>query len=933
MACRWLVREESIFTAPDGPGPPSPDVRAPLIAVLTQARETGDIGTMRARPTPPRFRPLGQTSLCLALCGISTLASAQGKDKDLDRPPTLSSMPDGALELRSGPAVLARLAPTTPLLRRGTPQVRALQVDGHRVVEVRIPVRGRPAEDVWIGDVGTKPVRVIWQGLAGPRDADDETAIAVEATPERIYEYQTAGHVTRCDGEAVRLFTRAWDFATARFRPVLATAPDPAGQRLIARRGDPAMPAARPLGGFHFTAASTTLAAGADARALAAPAGLDDGDPKTVWAEGLGGDGRGEFLTARASAGRYRVQGLRIIPGDASTPASFKARNRLKVLTLAFGPEPERRFEVEFPEDPAAGPDKSRQPYWIALPAPVDSACLTVTIRAVYRGSEAAPAGGGGTTAISDLEIFTELDQPAGAERLIADIAGGAECRARVPLLVALGEAAVLPTAQSVLTSTGAGRECLVDALSRIEATTTSGVALDALAAALVGASAEEERLILGTFQRAQQRAGTKPGSVGAPVPIRALADLLASAKAQPEDRGRAARVLGALDDPEAARVLLAAAGSEPASLRLAIVQALGTTRQLTVAAVVTAIDAARAAGGAPGERREADLVRALPALARRTPGDRPATVASLRRALAVSKSFAVRGRAILALGSTGDPSVVPDLAAVRETSDDAVLRFLAARELATVGGAAALSALREALRDKDPRVREAAAQGLAQHKDRAAEEELIRAAKDEPWPFARRAQIEALARTCGAAGRDLLTRAMERDVDEVRRAAIVGVVRCKDRRARTIVLTILKARKASATLRELAGSLTGELDGARRDPTLARDVADILGGLVNEAEADLAIEGVAVSTLRALGTLRGPDAARAAATLARDTRHPYGQVALEALGEICDPGVGAKTLAEVRAGTDARLAAAAHTAEKRCAESAGGGAAPSRAP
>jgi HEAT repeat protein len=870
--------------------------------------------------------PRAPIFLVLALWGLWDAPTAAGAPPGAAAPPA-----DGSLELRAGAAVLARIAVKTPALRRGTPQVRTLQVQGHRIAEVRVPVRGRPAEEVWLADLGTKPVRVIWSGVTGPLNADEESGVAVEATPERIYEYQTAAHVTRCDGEAVRLFTRAWDFATSRFRPVLATPPEPAAQRLTARRGDPAMPAGRPLGGFHFTAASTTQGAGADARGLAAPAALDDGDPKTIWAEGMGGDGRGEFLTARASAGRYRIQGLRIIPGDATTPGSFKARNRIKRLTVAFGPQPERRFEVDFPEDPAAAEGKSRQPYWIALPAPVDSGCVTVTIRDVYPGTEAVPPGGG-TTAISDLEIFTELDQPAGAERLVADVAAGTECRSRVPLLVSLGDAAVLPTAQAILAATGAGRECLVDALTRIDTTVKSAVALDALAAALVGASAEEERLIVRTFQDARSRKGS-----AAPVPVRAVSALMASGNAQPDDRVRAARVLGELDEPDAGEALLQAAGTEPAALRFAIVQALGKAPHVTVAVVAAALEAARVAGAsAPtgargGGRREGDLLRVLPALVRRTPGDRPAALEGLRRALASDRGFEVRGRAILALGAVGDPVAAPDLVKVRQTSDDAVLRFLATRELAAVGGPEALEELRAALGDRDPRVREAAAQGLGRHRAPRSEEALIRAAKDEPWPFARRSELEALSRTCGPPARDLMIRAMERDVDEVRRAAIVGVVRCRDSRARTVVLTILKARRASATLRELAGALVGELGADHRDPTLGKTVAEILASLVNEAEGDLAIEGVAVTTLRALGTVGGQDAAQAAATLATDTRHPYRQVALETLGEICDPQVGAKTLATVRAGGDPHLAATAQAAEKRCAESASGGGGTSR--
>ena len=105
---------------------------------------------------------------------------------------------------------------------------------------------------MWIGDIGVRPARVIWSGIVGPKDADEETAIFVEVTPERIFEYQTAAQVTRCDGEDVRLFPRAWDFAGARFRPITSTPPPIATVKLTARRGDPAMPLARPMGGFHF---------------------------------------------------------------------------------------------------------------------------------------------------------------------------------------------------------------------------------------------------------------------------------------------------------------------------------------------------------------------------------------------------------------------------------------------------------------------------------------------------------------------------------------------------------------------------------------------------------------------------------------------------------------------------------------------------------
>src|SRR3569623_1709539 len=83
---------------------------------------------------------------------------------------------------------------------RGRRRLRERSVDGRAIAEVRVPVRGRAAEETWIGDLSAQPARVIWSGLTGPRDADGEASLYVEVTPERIFEYQTAEQVSRCDG-------------------------------------------------------------------------------------------------------------------------------------------------------------------------------------------------------------------------------------------------------------------------------------------------------------------------------------------------------------------------------------------------------------------------------------------------------------------------------------------------------------------------------------------------------------------------------------------------------------------------------------------------------------------------------------------------------------------------------------------------------------
>jgi len=822
----------------------------------------------------------------------------------------LADTPDGGLELRRQGATLAKLALRTPAPDRGQPLLRERSVDGRAIAEVRVPVRGRAAEETWIGDLSAQPARVIWSGLTGPRDADGEASLYVEVTPERIFEYQTAEQVSRCDGQPVRLFPRAWDFEAGRFRPIVSPLPPLAATKLTAVRDDPAMPAGRPLGGFHFVAASTTSAAGADARGLGAPTALDDGDPRTVWSEGLGGDGRGEFLTARAVSGPYHVRGLRIVPGDASSPAAFKARNRIKALAVAFGPEPERRFEIEFPQDPAAGgPAKATAPYWVALPAPVETACVTVVIRDVYRGSEAGPRAGG-TTAIADLAVFTDLDGGAGLDRLIADTASGSDCASRVPVLVNLGENAIAPLAKAITEAHGEGRACLVQALAGIDASTRNDAALAALVAALPGAGPSEERLIGDVLARAEHP------------PVAVLVATLESPKASDDDRARAARVLGTLPRPDATAALLAAVGRGSPALRLEVVQALGRSPGATVAMVVNASQAADTATSV----RRADLIRALPALARRSAAEAATARAALRGILANAPAgaFELRARAVLALGALPNEGakqdLTGDLAAVAANDPDPVLRFLAVRELGNPEATSAVPALRQALTDRDPRVRETAAEGLGAHRDAGSEPQLIAGAKQEDWPIVRRAEVEALGVLCGAAGRDLLMRAIERDVDDVRRAALVGVTRCRDKRAPGALLQLVRTRRMNPSLRELAASLIGEWG----DRQVTDALAEQLPSLVNEGEGDLAAEGIAIAAIRSLGHSGGPKSAAALATLTRDEKHHYRQPAIESLGLLCDPTTGAQALAAARHFTDRSLADSAADAEAHCRGRAG---------
>jgi HEAT repeat protein len=823
----------------------------------------------------------------------------------------LNPAPDGALELRTGADLLTRVPVKTPALRRGTPALREVTVEGHHLAELRVPVRGTSAEEVWIGEVDGRPARttrVVWSGMTGARDADGESSLWVEVTPERVVEYQTAAGVDRCDGIPPRLFPRSYDFASGRFRPIVSSLPPKGGETLTGHRGDPAMPAGRPIADFHFVAASTTRGAGSDARGLTAPLELDDGNPATAWAEGLGGDGRGEFLTARAAATGYPIRGLRILPGDGASLQAFRAKNRVNRLQIALGPAPGQRFDVELPDDPAGDAAHWRDPYWVPLPKPMTASCVTVVITGVTPGTDAAPPRNYGTTAIGELAIFTDADGPEGASRLVSDLASAPDCAARLPLVVALGEAAVLPAAQAVMTASGPARECLVEALTALAPAPKNPIVVEALAAAVTGASEKEEKLIATALGRA------------AVPPVAGLAALLSSPSASVEDRARAARILAAFDDDAAGTALLAAVGSGPPGLRGAIVQATSGARRVRAEAVLAAFEAAPKNEDKTAARAS-DLARILPEAVKRTPERRPEAVTALRGVLGADRPFELRARAVVALGALGAEGSPEALASPKAVSDDSVLRYLATRELGDLKNAGAAAdprpVLRAALDDQDPRVRETAALGLEKQGDVTAGSALITGAKQEPWPFVRRAELQALGRLCVSGGTDLMIRATERDVDEVRRAALIGLGRCRDPRARTIFLHTLKQHDENASLRALSAGLLAQSG----DKGAAPEMAAALPAIVSESEADMALQGVVVAVLRALAHLGGPDAVNAAVTLAGDRRHPFRAEAAEALGTLCDPGPGSAALRSLGAAGDPLLARAAERAQKRCAK------------
>jgi HEAT repeat protein len=243
------------------------------------------------------------------------------------------------------------------------------------------------------------------------------------------------------------------------------------------------------------------------------------------------------------------------------------------------------------------------------------------------------------------------------------------------------------------------------------------------------------------------------------------------------------------------------------------------------------------------------------------------------------------------------------------------VLRFFATRELASSSDPEAGTALRAALLDSDPRAREAAALALGQRQEESNAREIIDAAKQEPWPGVRRAEVTALGDLCVPEGNDLLLRAYEKDVYDVRMAALVGLAHCRDRRASALLVRVLGRLPESADMRSLAARLLADM----KDSRTVAPMAATLKRLQTESQADLSLEGTATETVMALAAIGGKDSVAAAVNLLGDQRPSLQKAAVQALGRLCDPGAGAAALRTAAHGKDESVSVAAAMAIEHC--------------
>ena len=266
--------------------------------------------------------------------------------------------------------------------------------------------------------------------------------------------------VTRCDGVPVRLFPRVYDFDSGAL-PARSCrrCPSPGIEKLVARRGDPAMPAGRAAGRLPLDRGVEHARLGR----RRARAGLPRRAERRRRRDRLGrGDGRRRARRVRHRAlDRRRLRRPRPARvSRATAPAWTRSarKNRVRRFQIAFGARARAALRRR---DPGRSGRRRRPLARPVLGAAAEADAGVVRDRdrhGAWRWARTRRRPKSfGAAAIGDLAVFTELDSPQGAERLVSDLVGAPDCTARLPLLVGLGGPAVLPTAQAVMGAKGFG--------------------------------------------------------------------------------------------------------------------------------------------------------------------------------------------------------------------------------------------------------------------------------------------------------------------------------------------------------------------------------------------------------------------------------------------------------------------------------------------
>ena len=591
--------------------------------------------------------------------------------------------------------------------------------EGATIDAVIARVRGEP-EIVWAG-------RTELRGDPGERTADALSLVdrTGDGRPDVVVGNQREGFGT-CTEPLALLFPRALD-AQGALRPVVLRRADPT-LSLAALVESPGPTGPPVIPGLRFVSASSAAGQPEEVLMLSAPTALTDGALETFWAEGRGGVGEGERVTARWDGGRpIRALSLLASPG-AQMPAEVDVV--IEGATL----------RVSIP----AGATTA----WIVPPEPLDTSCVSLVLGA-------GTGDAGVAVGLGEVRAYTEIDFGQGLATLIDElVAEGDSADRTATWLARIGEPAVI---------------ALDEAWSRL-GTQGRRRALRVAREALRGGGGERAISMAGraaTDDDAEVRSAALGVLLAAGAPGLARLAELAGGEGAPAEEAATALAGLALEVP--LPPLLAALDRPGGADRPALRRALGAAMAHGDRAAVDAW----AAQAAPAALASA----ALGASAQEETHELAARLALT--ASAGATEFADRYRVALAAAALSpSPELTAWLASVARTAPEWMLRDAALAAIAEEQP----DVTREALADAYPRVRVRAVQAIASH-DLGA---VLEASRHDPWPMVRVAALDVLGAREGSELR--LREAIDDDAQSVRARAIELLTEHRDRAAWTII-------------------------------------------------------------------------------------------------------------------------------------------------
>jgi HEAT repeat protein len=292
---------------------------------------------------------------------------------------------------------------------------------------VHVPSHGAASWDAILAPGKTSPIDAELTGKTHGQPGS-MSGVKIEATGGYIARGSVSEDFTICDREALAstevIDPKTLDWTGASFQQL---SNDEIGKSPIVTampRQDAAPKALAPLLLARFSSSG------------AHPSAMTDGDLSTVWSEGSPGtSGRGQFIVFGAPS-EVPIQKLAITIAPPKPDERGAAPKRFFLATR------DKLFTVNVPEDAWTHPGRA---YDITLPEAVKSSCMALVLEDAYPSAKTPP-----DVSIAEITAYSELDGPdATLEKVAQDLGAGRQAQIAEAILKRAGNSA-LPAIEAV---------------------------------------------------------------------------------------------------------------------------------------------------------------------------------------------------------------------------------------------------------------------------------------------------------------------------------------------------------------------------------------------------------------------------------------------------------------------------------------------------